>query len=236
MVVDKPQSTRVEEPTLLCNHVVGDERALQERQSSESILASSLAGDVATYRLKRTQRHWWAGRWSFEKRIVPDMVLVLVCEGEDRPRLEQLVRDSGVADHIHFLLGLTQEELFACYAHCDVFALASRGEGFGLAFLEAMACAKPAIGGAHGGTPHVIEDSVTGLLVPHGDAALLSSGLESLLVDPSRACEMGARGRERVQAAYTFERFQTGLNRAMEDVLIRQQSCKARMTRNSAGV
>ncbi len=155
-------------------------------------------------------------------RTVPDAVLVLVGEGEDRPRLEQLARDSGVANHIHFLFGRTQEELFACYAHCDVFALPSRGEGFGLVFLEAMACAKPAIGGAHGGTPDVIEDGVTGLLVPHGDAALLSSALESLLADPSRAYEMGARGRERVQAAYTFDRFQTGLSRAMEDVLIRQ--------------
>jgi glycosyltransferase involved in cell wall biosynthesis len=155
-------------------------------------------------------------------RTVPDVVLVLVGEGEDRPRLEQLARDSGVADHIYFLFGRTQEELFACYAHCDVFALPSRGEGFGLVFLEAMACAKPAIGGAHGGTPDVIEDGVTGLLVPHGDAALLSSALESLLADPSRAYEMGARGRERVQAAYTFDRFQTGLSRAMQDVLIRQ--------------
>jgi len=72
------------------------------------------------------------------------------------------------------------------------------------------------------GTPDVIEDGVTGLLVPHGDAALLSSALESLLADPSRACEMGTRGRERVQAAYTFERFQSELSRAMEDVLIRQ--------------
>jgi len=42
------------------------------------------------------------------------------------------------------------------------------------------------------------------------------------LADPSRACEMGARGRERVQADYTFEQFQTGLSHAMEDVLIRQ--------------
>src|SRR5260370_2769308 len=98
----------------------------------------------------------------------------------------------------------------------------SRGEGFGLVFLEAMAHGKPVIGGAHGGTPDVVEDGVTGLLVPHGDAALLSSALESLLTDPSRACAMGARGRERVQAAYTFERFQTGLSHAMEDVLIQQ--------------
>ena len=150
---------------------------------------------------------------------VPDAVLVLVGEGEDRPRLEQLSRESGMTRHIRFLHGLTQEELFACYAHCDVFALPSRGEGFGLVFVEAMAHGKPVIGGAHGGTPDVIEDGVTGMLVPHGDAALLSSALESLLADPARAREMGARGRESVQTIFTFERFQSRLTQVLEDVV-----------------
>jgi phosphatidylinositol alpha-1,6-mannosyltransferase len=149
---------------------------------------------------------------------VPDAVLVLVGEGDDRPRLEQLSRDSGVADHIRFLFGLTQQELFACYAHCDVFALPSRGEGFGLVFLEAMANAKPVIGGAHGGTPDVIEDGVTGTLVPHGDAALLSSALQSLLTDPARAREMGERGRERVRTDFAFEQFQSRLAQVLEEV------------------
>ena len=48
-------------------HVVGDERALQEKESSESILALSLAGDIARCRLKRRQRYRWAGLLSFEK-------------------------------------------------------------------------------------------------------------------------------------------------------------------------
>jgi len=153
---------------------------------------------------------------------VPDGLLVLVGDGVDRSRLERLANESSVADHVHFLFGLTQEELFACYAHCDVFALPSRGEGFGLVFLEAMACAKPVIGGAHGGTPDVIEDGVTGILVPHGDVTILSTALVSLLADPVRAREMGTRGYERVQRTYTFERFQSGLRDLMEDVLIRQ--------------
>ena len=153
---------------------------------------------------------------------VPDAVLILVGDGADRPRLEQLARESGAADHVHFLFGLSQEALFACYAHCDVFALPSRGEGFGLVFLEAMANAKPVIGGAHGGTPDVIEDGVSGILVPHGDVAILSKALLSLLSDPARASEMGARGRERVHTEYTFEHFQSGLTRVMGDVLIGQ--------------
>jgi phosphatidylinositol alpha-1,6-mannosyltransferase len=151
---------------------------------------------------------------------LPETVLVLVGDGEDRPRLEQLAQECGVKDRILFLCGLTQEELFACYAHCDVFALPSRGEGFGLVFLEAMAHGKPVIGGAHGGTPEVIEDGVTGLLVPHGDVALLSSALKSLLADPVHASEMGTRGRERVRTVFTFEQFQSRLARLLEDVLI----------------
>jgi len=153
---------------------------------------------------------------------VPDPALVLVGEGEDRERLAQLARESGIAARIHLLSGLSQEELFACYAHCDVFALPSRAEGFGLVFVEAMANAKPVIGGAHGGTPDVIEDGVSGLLVPHGDVEKLSSALVSLLADPTRAREMGARGRQRVQNNYTFERFQASLSQVFEEVLSRQ--------------
>ena len=52
-------------------HVVGAERALQER-SSESILASSLAGDIVRRRLKRRQRYWWAGLLNFEKPMEQD--------------------------------------------------------------------------------------------------------------------------------------------------------------------
>jgi glycosyltransferase involved in cell wall biosynthesis len=149
----------------------------------------------------------------------PGTVLVLVGDGQDRPRLEQLARDSGVTESTIFLHGLTQEELFACYSHCDVFALPSSGEGFGLVFLEAMSHGKPVIGGAHGGTLDVIVDGVTGLLVPHGDVAILSNALKSLLDDPRRAGEMGMEGRRRVETLYTSERFQAGLTQLLEGLV-----------------
>jgi phosphatidylinositol alpha-1,6-mannosyltransferase len=151
----------------------------------------------------------------------PDVFLVLVGEGEDRPWLEQLARDKGVSGRTRFLQNLTPDALFACYANCDIFALPSRGEGFGLVFLEAMAHGKPVIGGAHGGAPDVIEDGVTGSLVPHGDIERLSGALESLLTDPARAMEMGVRGRNRVDAAFSFKQFQSRLSQALSDVLDR---------------
>jgi phosphatidyl-myo-inositol dimannoside synthase len=156
-------------------------------------------------------------------RAVPGAFLVLVGNGNDTPRLEQLASDHGVSERTHFLRGVTQDELFACYAACDVFALPSSGEGFGLVFLEAMAHGKPAIGGAHGGTPDVIEEGVTGLLVPHGNIAALAEALESLLANPARAAEMGARGRERVERTFSFEQFQARLTGMLEDVLSRKQ-------------
>ena len=152
----------------------------------------------------------------------PNASLVLVGDGDDRPRLEQLARDFGVSGRAHFLFGLTPEELFACYANCEIFALPSRGEGFGLVFLEAMAHAKPVIGGAHGGIPDIIEDGVSGRLVPHGDIERLTQEIEALLRNPGEAKEMGARGRDRVTQTFSFAQFESHLTNILNKVLSRE--------------
>ncbi len=153
----------------------------------------------------------------------PDVSLVLVGDGDDRPRLERLARDLGVSQRAHFLRDLTAERLFACYANCEIFALPSRGEGFGLVFLEAMAHAKPVIGGGHGGIPDIVEDGVTGLLVPHGDASVLAQALESLLRDPAKAREMGARGRDRITKKFSFAEFELQWTEILGGFLSQQQ-------------
>jgi len=151
-------------------------------------------------------------------KALPDVALVLVGDGDDRPRLEQLARDCGVLERTYFLRGLTAEQLSACYANCDVFALPSRGEGFGFVFLEAMAYSKPVVGGAHGGIPDIVEDGVTGLLVPHGDTDRVEQALESLLGHADYARQMGERGKERVLREFSFERFQSSLEDLLRDV------------------
>jgi phosphatidylinositol alpha-1,6-mannosyltransferase len=145
----------------------------------------------------------------------PDLQLVAVGEGDDRGWLENLAAEHGVTRHVHFLSGLRPAELAACYAACEIFALPSRGEGFGLVYLEAMASGKPVIGGAHGGAPEVILDGVTGYLVPHGDVKQIVTALETLLGDPEHARQMGARGKSRVQSAFCFPDFAKSLKKIL---------------------
>ena len=147
---------------------------------------------------------------------VPELQLVAIGSGTDVPRLKHLAQQSGVAARIHFLSSLPQEQLGPAYDACDVFALPSRGEGFGLVFLEAMSHGKPVVGGAHGGTPDVIEDGVTGYLVRYGDLAQLTDRLGRLLAQDTLRRSMGARALERVRRDFTFDRFARDLAAALE--------------------
>jgi len=147
----------------------------------------------------------------------PELQLVAVGDGDDKAWLADLAEERGVDLHVHFLTGLSYAELAACYAHCDVFALPSSGEGFGLVYLEAMACGKPVVAGAHGGAPEVVEDGKSGYLVQHGDAAQLATALETLLADPGLRAEMGRRGKQRVENEFRFNIFSKSFKKILRE-------------------
>jgi glycosyltransferase involved in cell wall biosynthesis len=148
----------------------------------------------------------------------PDVQLVAVGEGDDQGWLEQIAEVHGVQRHVHFMSGLSYPQIAGCYQACEIFALPSRSEGFGLVYLEAMACGKPVIGGAHGGAPEVIEDGKTGYLVQHGDAGQLATSLETLLTDSALGREMGVRGRERVEREFRFNVFAKTLKKIFREL------------------
>jgi phosphatidylinositol alpha-1,6-mannosyltransferase len=148
----------------------------------------------------------------------PDLQLVLAGSGDDREWLEAIARESGVRRHAHFLTDLSYGELAACYAAAEVFALPSRGEGFGFVYLEAMARGKPVIGGAHGGAPEVIADGETGYLVQHGDPVQLATSIDALLAHPDVAKQMGSRGRERVEREFRFHVFAKSLRKILREL------------------
>jgi glycosyltransferase involved in cell wall biosynthesis len=148
---------------------------------------------------------------------IPELHLVAVGGGDDLGRLQALATELGVQDCVHFLEGLSQEELAACYAQADVFALPSAGEGFGLVFLEAMAFGKPIVGAAIGGVTDLIEHHVNGLSVLPHDKDGLAQALSLLLLDDSLRSDLGRRGAEIVQQKYRFEVFQNELQRIVDE-------------------
>jgi glycosyltransferase involved in cell wall biosynthesis len=147
-----------------------------------------------------------------------DVSLLIVGDGDDRPRLEALARKAALQESVFFLGALEGNALLSCYRQCHAFAMPSRGEGFGLVFLEAMAAGKAVVGGAHGGTPDIIEDGVTGYLVPHGDVGRLAEVLAKLLSDERLRLELGRKAKERVHTNYLFEHFQMGFAAIVEEL------------------
>jgi glycosyltransferase involved in cell wall biosynthesis len=79
------------------------------------------------------------------------------------------------------------------------------GEPFGQVIVEAMAAAKPVIATNGGGVPEIVVDTVTGFLVPMGDARAMAEAICKVLSDPSMACRMGLRGFRRVQECFSIE-------------------------------
>lgn len=142
--------------------------------------------------------------------IFPDTYYVIVGEGDDRSRLELRARELAVDTRVIFIGNTSDDNLKGYYEACDVFVMPSRQEGFGLVFLEAMACGKPVIGGDHGGTPDIVLDGINGFLVQHGDIEALALRLNRLLGNGELRRQMGEAGRRRVYEHFTLETFRKG--------------------------
>ena len=95
-----------------------------------------------------------------------DVHYLIAGEGDDRPRLEALARETGVSDRVHFLGPVPSQQLKALYRVADLYVMPSTGEGFGIAFLEAMACGTPALGLSVGGASDALADGELGTCVP----------------------------------------------------------------------
>jgi len=113
----------------------------------------------------------------------PDASLRIVGDGDDKPRLQNLAHRLGVTAAVHFTGRITDTELQQEYQVCDLFALPSRKEGFGLVYLEAMICGKPCVGARAGGAPEVINDTV-GALADYGNIPALAAAIADVVRHP----------------------------------------------------
>ena len=137
----------------------------------------------------------------------------LVVIGRPKPkspipaRIEQL----GLGGAVTFVSNVTTEDIVARYAQAQVACVPSLYEGFSLPAVEAMACAVPVVGTTGGAVPEVIGlDGETGLLVPPADPSALAAALARTLDDGAGRERIGAAGRARVQARFTWRRTAEG--------------------------
>jgi glycosyltransferase involved in cell wall biosynthesis len=120
---------------------------------------------------------------------VPDAHVVIAGDGPCRRELEQLCRELGTADRVHFL-GL-RHDIDPILRSIDVAVISSDYEGTPLVAFECMANRTPLVATAVGGLPDVIDDGETGVLVPPQDPEALANALAELLSDPERRQRLG---------------------------------------------
>ena len=125
----------------------------------------------------------------------PAARLVMAGEGSLLEASRALAARLGMGSRVHFCgLCLDVPEMLSA---CDLFVLASDWEGSSVAVMEAMAARLPVVATAVGGVPELVEDGVTGVLVPAGDAAALAAALAGLAADPDRRGEFSAAAAHR---------------------------------------
>jgi L-malate glycosyltransferase len=137
--------------------------------------------------------------------------LLLIGDGPDRMRVQELAEEKGVADRVLFLGKQNSvAELLSC---SDLFLLPSESEAFGLVALEAMACGVPVVATRTGGIPEVVEDGVTGYLAAVGDVESMADASIALLSDKqawrqfSAAARAGAERFSAVQVVAQYESY-----------------------------
>lgn len=125
----------------------------------------------------------------------PAARLVIAGDGECRERLQAAARDSGAGERVHFLG--TRQDVPALLDAFDVAAMSSDFEGSPLFALECLASGTPLVTTKVGGLPDIVEDGVSGLLVPPRDPAALAEAIGSLLSGPAAATRIGEGARQR---------------------------------------
>jgi L-malate glycosyltransferase len=137
-------------------------------------------------------------------REFPDTRFVLVGDGESRSAFERQVEELGL--QASFLFLGRRNDIPDVLASCDIAVLPSKAEGLPNAVLEYMAAGLPTIVSRVGGNSELVQDGITGLLVPAQDSAALAQALIRVLRDPQLARQIAANGQRMATQDFSFER------------------------------
>lgn len=134
-----------------------------------------------------------------------DFEAILVGEGPERDRLLKKIGTLSLKDKIKLLGLMAQKELNRYYNLSQVVVLPSVNEGFGLVLVEAGLCKKPVVGARSGGIPDIIEDGISGILVPPEDHIALANAIISVLSDDNLAKRLGQNAYQQVWKRFSPE-------------------------------
>ncbi len=153
--------------------------------------------------------------------VVPELRLKIVGDGPERSKIEQVIRDLGQTKRIE-LLG-ERQDIPDLLATAGFFATATLTEGISLTLLEAMACGLPVLATHVGGNPEIVEEGVTGYLVPSADVDALAAALVRMVQSAARWPELGRQGRQRVERHFTNTKMVGDYEHLYQELLVAQK-------------
>jgi glycosyltransferase involved in cell wall biosynthesis len=153
------------------------------------------------------------------RQAIPDVHYIIVGKGDDRPRLEQSIHQQQLQDCVTLAGFIPDSELCNYYNLCDVFAMPSKLEGFGIVYLEALACGKPTLGGNQDGAIDALCHGELGALVDPDDVGAITKTLIQILQGnyPNPLIYQPEDLRQKVIDTFGFERFKQTLAELMQN-------------------
>lgn len=147
------------------------------------------------------------------RQIIPDVHYIIVGKGKDQPRIEKLITNLELQDCVTLAGFVPDEQLCDYYNLCNVFAMPSKREGFGIVYLEALACGKPVLGGNQDGAIDALCHGELGALVNPDDIEELAQTLIKIIQGsyPNALMYQPEALRQKVIDTFGFEQFQKTL-------------------------
>ena len=156
----------------------------------------------------------------------PNLQYKIVGDGVLKAELQHLIESLQVADNIKLLGWKKQQEVAAIINHANLVlapSVTSRDgdcEGIPVSLMESMAKGLPAISTYHSGIPELVEDSVSGYLLPERDINLLASKIEHLITNPTLRVNMGQKGRQKVLQDYNIDLLNDRLIEILQQLIL----------------
>jgi glycosyltransferase involved in cell wall biosynthesis len=153
------------------------------------------------------------------RQTIPNIRYIIAGKGDDRPRIEALIEKMQLQDCVTLAGFVADEELCDHYNLCNVFAMPSKLEGFGIVYLEALACGKPTLGGNQDGAIDALCHGELGALVNPDDTEEIAKTLVEILQGkyPNPLMYQPEALRQKVIETYGFDRFQATLANHLEN-------------------